>query len=296
MRSIHVTVLASASLLAACASSPEPRELLDARVAYQQAASGPAAELDPAQLHVAREELASAEQLYGNEGDSFRTRDRAYIAIRNAQLADARARTIEYDQKVNLAEHQVQTTQAQEAATATGMLNKTREQLDAEHQQLESEKQQRILAEKRASQAMADLARVASIKQDTRGTVITLSGGVLFASAKYDLLPAAQSNLAQVADALTKSDPDSRIIVGGYTDSQGGQAYNLELSQHRAEAVRSFLVSHGVAPDRITAQGFGMSQPVADNSSPEGRADNRRVEIVVQPASPHVGTTVTITQ
>jgi outer membrane protein OmpA-like peptidoglycan-associated protein len=138
---------------------------------------------------------------------------------------------------------------------------------------------------------MADLARVASVKQDTRGTVITLSGGVLFASAKYDLLPAAQSNLAQVADALSKSDPDSKIIVAGYTDSQGGQAYNMELSQHRAEAVRSFLVSHGVASDRISAQGFGPSQPVADNASAEGRADNRRVEIVVQPAASHASST-----
>ena len=127
---------------------------------------------------------------------------------------------------------------------------------------------------------------IASVKQDTRGTVITLSGGVLFASAKYDLLPTAQVNLSQVADALTKSEPDDKIMVAGYTDSQGGQAYNMELSQHRAEAVRSFLVSHGVAPDRVTAQGFGPSQPVADNSSPEGRADNRRVEIVVQ----HAGT------
>jgi outer membrane protein OmpA-like peptidoglycan-associated protein len=288
MKRIHITLLAGASSLAACASSPEPRELLDARIAYQQAAQGPAAELNPAQLHVAHEDLAIAERSYGDQGDSYRTRDRAYIALRNAQIADAQARTIEYDQKVNLAQHEVQTTQAQEVANATGMLNKTREQLDLERRELANEKQQRAEADRRAAQAMADLARVASIKQDARGTVITLSGGVLFASAKSDLLPTAQSNLTQVADALSKSDPDSKIMVAGYTDSQGGQAYNMDLSQRRAEAVRSFLASHGVAPDRITAQGFGPAQPVADNSSPEGRADNRRVEIVVQPS--HVGT------
>jgi outer membrane protein OmpA-like peptidoglycan-associated protein len=285
MKSIYVTLLASASLLAACASSPEPRELLDARIAYQEAARGPAADLNPAQLHVAREDLAAAERSYGNQGDSYRTRDRAYIALRDAQIADAQARTIDYDQKVNLAQHQVQTTQAEEAATATSTLNKTREQLDIERRELASEKQQRAEAERRAAQAMADLTRVASIKQDARGTVITLSGGVLFASAKSDLLPAAQANLTQVADALTKGDPDRRIMVAGYTDSQGGQAYNMDLSQRRAEAVRSFLVAHGVAPDRISAQGFGPAQPVADNSSPEGRADNRRVEIVVQPSN-----------
>jgi outer membrane protein OmpA-like peptidoglycan-associated protein len=292
MRSIHVSLLAGASLLAACASSPEPRELLDARTAYQQAAQGPAAELNPAQLHVAHEDLGAAEKSFSDDGNSFRTRDRAYIAIRNAQLADAQARVIDYDQKVNLAQQNVQITQAEQAASATGLLNKTREQLAAEHQELANETQQRIDAERRASQALADLARVASVKQDTRGTVITLSGGVLFASAKYDLLPAAQTNLGQVADALSKSDPDSKIVVAGYTDSQGGEAYNMELSQHRAEAVRTFLVSHGVASDRISAQGFGPSQPVADNSSPEGRADNRRVEIVVQPAASRASSTV----
>ena len=57
----------------------------------------------------------------------------------------------------------------------------------------------------------------------------------------------------------------------------------MALSQHRAEAVRTYLVSHGIASDRVTAQGFGPANPVADNASPEGRADNRRVEIVVQP-------------
>jgi len=278
-------------LLAACAASPAPKELLDARAAYQAASTGPAAQLDPAGLHVAHEDLEAAEKSFSDDGDSFRTRDRAYIATRKAQLADAKARGVEYTQTVNLAEHQVQLTQAQQAASATAMLSQTREQLASNQAQLSSETEKRVEAEKRAQQAMADLARVASVKQDTRGTVITLSGGVLFASAKYDLLPTAQSNLSQVADALAKSDPDSKIMVAGYTDSQGGQAYNMELSQHRAEAVRTYLVGHGVAADRITAQGFGPSQPIADNASPEGRADNRRVEIVVQPAASKVSTT-----
>jgi outer membrane protein OmpA-like peptidoglycan-associated protein len=73
--------------------------------------------------------------------------------------------------------------------------------------------------------------------------------------------------------------------VQGYTDSQGSTSFNQELSQRRADAVRTYLVSHGMAADRITAQGFGPGNPVADNASPEGRADNRRVEIVVQPAT-----------
>jgi outer membrane protein OmpA-like peptidoglycan-associated protein len=112
--------------------------------------------------------------------------------------------------------------------------------------------------------------------------VITLSGSVLFASAKSDVLPDAYTKLADVAKALSEQDSDAKILVEGYTDSQGGASYNLELSQRRADSVRSFLVSHGIASDRVTAQGFGLTSPIADNGTPEGRADNRRVEIVVQ--------------
>jgi outer membrane protein OmpA-like peptidoglycan-associated protein len=287
MKTLHVSLLAVGSVLAvACSTTPAPKDLLDARAAYEGAANGPAAQLDPAGLHVAREELSAAERSFSDDGDSFRTRDLAYIAIRKAQLADATARATEFGQKVNMAEHQVQLTQAEQAATTKSLLSSTQAQLATDRERLAVETQQREAAEKRARQALDDLARIASVKQDTRGTVITLSGGVLFASAKSDLLPAAQSNLTQVADALAKSDPDSKITVAGYTDSQGGLSYNQDLSQRRAESVRAFLVSHGVAPDRITAQGFGPAQPIADNASPEGRADNRRVEIVVQPKTP----------
>jgi outer membrane protein OmpA-like peptidoglycan-associated protein len=287
MKTLDVSLLAVTSVLAvACSTTPAPKDLMDARAAYEGAANGPAAQLDPAGLHVAREELAAAERSFSNDGDSFRTRDLAYVAIRKAQLADATARATEFGQKVNMAEHQVQLTQAEQAATTKSLLSSTQAQLATDRERLAVETQQREAAEKRARQALDDLARIASVKQDTRGTVITLSGGVLFASAKSDLLPAAQANLAQVAEALSKSDPDSKITVAGYTDSQGGLSYNQDLSQRRAESVRAFLVSHGVAPDRITAQGFGPAQPIADNASPEGRADNRRVEIVVQPTTP----------
>jgi outer membrane protein OmpA-like peptidoglycan-associated protein len=112
--------------------------------------------------------------------------------------------------------------------------------------------------------------------------VITLSGSVLFATAKSDLLPTAQLKLNEVADVLTKQDPDSKLVVEGHTDSQGGAAYNQELSQRRAQSVREYLVSRGIAADRVTAQGFGPTRAIADNASAEGRANNRRVEIVVQ--------------
>jgi outer membrane protein OmpA-like peptidoglycan-associated protein len=149
---------------------------------------------------------------------------------------------------------------------------------------LANETTRRKEAETRALQAAADLAKFASVKQETRGMVITLSGSVLFASAKSDLLPTAQVKLNDVATALIKEDPLSNIVVEGHTDSQGSAPYNLDLSQRRAQSVRDYLVSRGIASDRVTAQGFGLTRAIADNNSPEGRANNRRVEIVVQPA------------
>jgi outer membrane protein OmpA-like peptidoglycan-associated protein len=154
--------------------------------------------------------------------------------------------------------------------------------LSATQQALATEEQRRADAERKAAQAMADMARIASVKQEPRGMVISLSGSVLFASTKADILPQAQAKLSEVAEALLKTDPDAPIRVEGYADTQGSLTFNQTLSQQRADAVRDYLTSHGVAPDRVTAIGMGPAQPVADNATAEGRADNRRVEIVVQ--------------
>ncbi|HQT32506.1 MAG: OmpA family protein [Thiobacillus sp.] len=79
--------------------------------------------------------------------------------------------------------------------------------------------------------------------------------------------------------ATLKTWGDVDIEVAGHTDSMGSDAYNMKLSQQRAEAVRNFLISRGVAADRLTAKGYGESQPVADNATEEGRFKNRRVEL-----------------
>lgn len=79
--------------------------------------------------------------------------------------------------------------------------------------------------------------------------------------------------------ATLKTWGDVDIEVAGHTDSMGSDAYNMKLSQQRAEAVRNFLISRGVAADRLTAKGYGESQPVADNATEEGRYKNRRVEL-----------------
>jgi outer membrane protein OmpA-like peptidoglycan-associated protein len=103
---------------------------------------------------------------------------------------------------------------------------------------------------------------------------------VLFDTAKYTLKPDAREKLAKVSGILLAY-PDLKVQVEGYTDNIGGDQYNLTLSQQRGDAVRAYLVSQGVSPNNITATGYGMSNPVADNSTAAGRAQNRRVNLVV---------------
>jgi outer membrane protein OmpA-like peptidoglycan-associated protein len=274
------------AVAAGCATTAPPGELVAARSAYDQAARGPAGQLDPADLHTAKETLGVAEQSFADNGDTQETKDVAYAAERRAEIAAARADAMQSLRQRDAVLAQMNANQTAQVQVTSAALGRANQQLASQQQALDAEKQRAAEADQRAAQAAADLARIATVKQEARGMVITLSGSVLFASGKADVLPAAQSKLDDVANALTKQDPGSRIVVQGYTDSRGSDALNQDLSQRRAETVRAYLVSHGVPSDRITAQGMGPSNPIADNASPEGRANNRRVEIVVQPASP----------
>ena len=262
-----------------------PQDLVAARGAYDRASHGPAAQLDPADLHVAKETLDLAEKSFADNGDTRETRDFAYTAERRTEIAESHARTMQFDQQKATIVAQMNAGQTAALRSTAAALGQANQQIASQGQQIMTEQQRRVEAEKRAAQLAADLASIASVKQEPRGMVITLSGSVLFASAKSDLLPAAETKLSDVAKALAQQDPTTRILVEGYTDSQGGASYNQGLSQRRADSVREYLVSHGLASSRVTAEGFGLAKPVADNASPEGRANNRRVEIVVQPAA-----------
>ncbi len=262
----YFIISAFALLLVSCAASTPPKELLDARQAYQQASTGQAAQLVPAEVHKAKVALDIAEKSFMDEPESYRTKDLSYIADRKAKTAEALAITVAEKGIVIKANKEYQTTQ-------TEIMKNNSEQLAAEQKA-------RLEAENRAAKAQADLAKLAAVKEEERGLVITLSGSVLFASSKSELLPAAQNRLNRVADALLET-KERRLTVEGYTDSQGSSSYNQDLSQRRADAVRSYLISRGYPGNLILAQGIGENRPVADNSNAEGRANNRRVEIVI---------------
>lgn len=262
-----------------CATAQPPQELVDARAAYTRAQSGYARDLSPASLHTAKQALDGAEKRFEDDGASDAVRDQAYIALRKAQLAEADGTTAHYQRELAANKERTQEAQAKAAQKTQAELTQTREELA-------KEQSARAAAEQRAKDAMDRLAAAnANVKKESRGTVITLPGGVLFASGKSIVLPGAQNSLNQVADALKDQD-NAKIMVEGHTDSTGNAQFNMELSKARAESVASYLVSRGVPRDQITSEGFGATRPVADNNTPEGRANNRRVEIIVQSQEP----------
>jgi len=265
-----------------CATAQPPQELLDARAAYTRAEGGYAHDLSPATLHTAKEALDGAERSFSDDGDSANTRDQSYVALRKAELADTEGSTMHYQHELQAAKQRSQSAQAKQAAM-------TKEELTQTRQELTQEQSARKAAEQKAQDALERLTAAnaqAAVKKESRGTVITLPGNVLFASGKSELLPGAQTSLGQVADALKDQD-NAKILVEGHTDSRGSEQTNMMLSKARADAVGSFLVSRGIPTDRVTTQGLGPSRPVADNNTAEGRANNRRVEIVVQNQEPH---------
>jgi outer membrane protein OmpA-like peptidoglycan-associated protein len=284
-------VLALVLLMIGCGSSLPPRELVDARTAYEKAKTGQAAQLKPEVVHEAKVALDQAEAAFNDDATSDRTRDLSYVAERKAELAIAQGAQAAAIQQKEQAGRDLLSLQAAGLQKAQGELSATKQQLAAQGEklqmtgaQLAEEKKARAEAEKRARDAMDKLAVAAAlaIKEEPRGTVITLPGNVLFQSAKWDLLPGAQAKLDAVADAL-KNQADHKMIVEGHTDSQGNSAENDVLSQKRAQTVRDYLVSRGVPANIISSTGLGQSRPVADNRTPEGRQNNRRVEIIVQP-------------
>lgn len=167
--------------------------------------------------------------------------------------------------------------------------------LDSEISAAQAE-QSRRLAEAQALEAQlsrreAELAAAAAdslrmqlqgmtARSEARGQVMTISGDA-FASGQSQLRAEARENLQKIID-LINANPGASVLIEGHTDSQGSANLNQVLSQRRAEAVRDALIQQGVDGSRLRAVGLGKDRPVADNGSAEGRARNRRVEVVVE--------------
>jgi len=144
----------------------------------------------------------------------------------------------------------------------------------------------RVQAENRQNQLYEALhqieGRFARISQEARGTIVSLAD-ILFDFDQATLKRDVEFSLVRVATILNQF-PEMNVQVEGHTDNIGAPEYNLDLSQRRARAVYDFLVSQNVPPERLSVEGYGMTRPVADNGTEEGRQRNRRVDLVIQDA------------
>lgn len=260
---------------AGCASDAPSTHLKHARAEYTRTERSQANQLVPAQVYEAKKALDKAERAHEDDPRSYAERSLAYVAYRKAELAMSAAREAEARNAINGAAAMYQAKQAQ-------LLSEANQRAETREQQLERERRARMEAQKRANEALRSLDELAQVKEEAQRTVITLDGAVLFETGKTTLLPIARDKLRTVAKTLQDVDPESRIVVVGHTDSRGSDEHNLELSRARAEAVSTFLGQNGLDPSHITSEGRGEAEPVASNDSPEGRANNRRVEIIVQ--------------
>ncbi len=127
-----------------------------------------------------------------------------------------------------------------------------------------------------------DAIQGADVRRRDDSLLVNFQSTLLFDSDSASLQPGAFDRLRSLARTLNNY-PKSDVIIKGHTDTLGDERYNLTLSEERSDSVRDFLVAEGVASPRLTAIGFGESVPVATNSSPEGRQQNRRVEIEIRP-------------
>jgi outer membrane protein OmpA-like peptidoglycan-associated protein len=247
----------------------------------------------------ARQQLQQRIQSATNEAEA--SRERAELARMQAQQeaaqrvqAEAERRAAEREAELAREERAAAQQELQQAEQARQAAEQQRQQLAAEaqnaqqqaqqaQQQVQQAEQARLQVEQQAQQQRArlltQLNEVLQTRETARGLVSRMPD-VLFATNKATLRPEAKIRLAKVA-GIVMAYPDLKLEIDGYTDSTGTAQRNEVLSQERAAAVRDFLISQGVPVNNVVARGFGPSQPIASNTTAQGRQLNRRVELVV---------------
>jgi outer membrane protein OmpA-like peptidoglycan-associated protein len=276
MKAKLITGMGLAIALSACASMPQPNAALeDARAAVQTAEADPnVAKYAPLDLDRARKDLGVAEDAALHHHDAEIAQP-AYLATQNARIAQAHAAAKADDARV--AAGQTERNQIMLAA-------RTREAENAKASAANSQAvaadalNQRDQANQDAAQAQAELAALKATPT-ARGLVLTL-GDVMFDTGRSELKSGGMRKIEQLAQFLTEH-PERRVQIDGFTDSVGSEAYNEELSQRRADAVKAALVRQNIDAARISTEGYGKAYPVASNNDSGGRQLNRRVEVVI---------------
>lgn len=298
------TLLAVAAVVAACGSVSTTSLLDQTRSDYRMAQNNPrVATYAQLELKQAGDALALANAQANDNSSAEKIDQLAYLAKQKVALtqevanqraaeADVANASKERDQirinqrtneaniaKMNADKSMLAATAAQSDA-ARAQSNTAQAQRDAQTAQLDLVKAQQKTqeAQARAAQLEAQMADLAA-KKTERGLVITL-GDVLFGTDLSRLSDEGMRTIQKLASVLQEN-PQRNVLIEGFTDSTGAAAYNQELSERRATAVRDALQGQGVARERIQIRGYGQSYPVAANDTAPNRQLNRRVEIVI---------------
>jgi outer membrane protein OmpA-like peptidoglycan-associated protein len=298
-----------------------PLELYEAQNAVQIAIAGGAEKYAADTLATARTALQNADDLDLHKGDRKQcityareavqaAEDARLITIRKIKAEDDAANQqarVNAEQTAQQAQQDAQLAQdaAKQAQAVAQQQAEQRARANAEAAEAEARAKQareaqqaaeaaRLAAEQSAQQATQQvqearehlkmqLNQVLQTTETARGLIVNMSD-VLFDFNKYTLKPEAREKLAKVSGILLGY-PNLKLQIEGYTDSVGSDEYNQKLSEQRAGTVREYLVSQSVPDNNVTAAGYGKTHPVADNSTNTGRAQNRRVELVVSGAA-----------
>lgn len=221
-----------------------------------------------------RREVEAKEQAQASAQASQAAAQASQAAAQQAQLEAQRAQLAAAQQAAERAKADAAAAQAQADAERARQAQAAAEQTAQQAAQQTEQMRERLRQQLNA---------VLNTQETARGLVVNMSD-VLFDFNKYTLKPEAREKLAKVSGILL-SYPDLKLQIEGYTDNIGSDEYNQKLSEERADAVRDYLTSQSVAAANITASGYGKSSPIADNSSASGRAQNRRVQLVVSGAA-----------
>jgi outer membrane protein OmpA-like peptidoglycan-associated protein len=276
---LFAVAMASALLgLAACETSPDSSAVLEqARSAVTQAESDPnVARYAPTELDRARKLLVNAESSAKEKGAKDKTAAHyAYLTTQMARIAQQRAQ-----EQVAITHIKAGETERQKILLSAreNEANQAVAQAQAAKADAQSARTEAVQAQAESERLAAQLENLQA-SQTSRGIVLTLDD-VLFDKGKAALKAGAERSIDQIA-AFLNENPDRRVQVEGFTDSEGANDYNLELSQSRADSVAMAIIRRGIDAERVRALGYGEQYPVASNTNDGSRQLNRRVEIIV---------------
>ncbi|MGC1371260.1 MAG: OmpA family protein [Candidatus Sulfotelmatobacter sp.] len=217
---------------------------------------------------------AAAAQAQAQSDEDARKRAEAELAQAQAEQQQAAALAQQQQAEAQAAASAQQAQAAQQQAQQQAQQAQQQAQLAEQQRQQAIDQQQQMRA-----RLLAQLNQVLQTRDTAKGLIVSMPD-VLFDFNKYTLKPEARERLAKIS-GIVLAYPDLKLQIEGFTDSIGSDEYNQELSEKRAEAVRDYLVSNGVNMNSVAAVGMGKADPIADNSTAQGRKLNRRVEMIV---------------